>query len=102
MYHDALWLLYTVRDDLEARSNAYVEEDRSTVDTCKFRYIRPVSVTDDFQGLLGPSCGTTDAKHVPSCQRMSVARMHKPIRIWMTLIDSHLLGTYNHCQQLRQ
>ncbi|KIM28182.1 hypothetical protein M408DRAFT_23888 [Serendipita vermifera MAFF 305830] len=44
MYHDALWLLYTVRDDLEARSNAYIEEDRSTVDTwitrTKLRYHR--------------------------------------------------------------
>ncbi|CAG7850397.1 Serine/threonine-protein kinase ATG1 {ECO:0000250/UniProtKB:P53104} {ECO:0000250/UniProtKB:P53104}; AltName: Full=Autophagy-related protein 1 {ECO:0000250/UniProtKB:P53104} [Serendipita indica DSM 11827] len=33
MYQDALWLLYTVRDDLEAPSNAYMEEDRSTIDT---------------------------------------------------------------------
>ena len=35
MYQDALWLFYTVRDDLEAPSNAYMEEDRSTVDTCE-------------------------------------------------------------------
>jgi hypothetical protein len=36
MYHDALWLLYTVRDDLEARANEYLDEDRSTIDTCEF------------------------------------------------------------------
>ncbi|CCA77475.1 hypothetical protein PIIN_11452 [Serendipita indica DSM 11827] len=34
MYQDSLWLLYTVRDDLEAPSNGYMEEDRSTIDTC--------------------------------------------------------------------
>jgi hypothetical protein len=35
MYHDALWLLYTVRDDLEPRSGAYIDDDRSTIDTCE-------------------------------------------------------------------
>ena len=46
MYHDALWLLYTVRDDLEARSNAYVEEDRSTVDTCEYSHAESESIAD--------------------------------------------------------
>lgn len=44
MYHDALWLLYTVRDDLEARANEYLDEDRSTIDIwitrTKLRYHR--------------------------------------------------------------
>ena len=44
MYHDALWLLYTVRDDLEARSNAYVEEDRSTIEICELTCRWPKTV----------------------------------------------------------
>jgi serine/threonine-protein kinase ULK2 len=34
MYHDALWLLYTVRDDLAPPSGPYIDDDRSTIDTC--------------------------------------------------------------------
>lgn len=46
MYQDALWTLYTVRDDLEARANDYALEDRSTIDICMFSYfLRLYSLT---------------------------------------------------------
>lgn len=67
LYEESLWCLYALQDDLLQTDNPFVEEDRSTIQTCQsFVLSHPGSylTVSTLQGLNEQSFGSFDVASV--------------------------------------
>lgn len=58
LYEESLWCLYALQDDLLQTDNPFMDEDRTTISTCTYSFIRPgvMVVANTFaQGSSGQS-----------------------------------------------